>query len=163
MVDSKMIWKKLSFEQQIALYKAALEEITIKNAVDSDMIIKGLLVRAEILKHDFTKRQMSILMGIFTYSYALYKESTYVEKLSDFSLMGIGITKIKSELIKLEDMRVLHWDRENHLFSIRDFREWDVRHRTGFSDDRARVVFAQNLEHAGVDLNAMVERFTSKD
>jgi hypothetical protein len=83
-----MIWKKLSFEQQIELYKAALEEITIKNAVDSDMIIKGLLVRAEILKHDFTKRQMSILMGIFTYSYALYKESTYVEKLSDFLFDG---------------------------------------------------------------------------
>jgi hypothetical protein len=158
-----MPWKKLSFERQIKLYKGALEEIQNKNAVDSDMLIKGFLLHAEILKHDFTKRQISILMGLYTYSYALYKETTYVEKLSDFSLVGISITKIKSELQKLEDMNVLHWDRENNLFSIKDFHEWDVPYRTGFSEERARIVFAQNIEHAGVDLSAMIEKFSNKN
>jgi hypothetical protein len=157
------MWNKLTYDEQIKLYKDAIDEIKIKNSIDSDMLIKALLVRAEILKHDFTKRQINILMGIYTYSYALYKESTYVEKLSDFSLMGISITKVKSEIQKLEDMNVLHWDRENHLFSIKDFHEWNAPYRAGFNEDRARVVFAQNLVHAGVDIAALVERLNKKD
>lgn len=152
-----MPWKKLSYERTIQVYKDALDEIVVKNSVHSNAFVEALVVRAEILKHDFTKRQMSILMGIYTFSYGLCKTSAYIPKLQDFQLVGVGITKIKDELRKLENMNVLEWDRENNLFTLKDFHVWEAPFISTYSETRAKEIYLLNLEHAGVDVVTMMD------
>jgi hypothetical protein len=157
-----MPWKKMSYERTIQVFKDALDEIIFKNDVDPNAFVEALMIRAEILKHDFTKRQMSILMGIYTFSYAMCKDTAYIPKLQDFQLVGVGVTKIKDELRKLEDMNVLEIDRENFLFKLKDFHEWEVPYISTFSDTRAKELYLLNLEHAGVDVTAMMDKLNKE-
>jgi hypothetical protein len=69
-----MPWAKLTYDRTVNVYKDLLEDTLINHQKDIDLIIKELLVRGEILKHDFTKRQLTILMFIITFSFNYGKE-----------------------------------------------------------------------------------------
>src|SRR5205085_8025734 len=100
-----MPWAKLTYDRTVSVYKDLLEETLINHQKDIDLIIRELLVRGEILKHDFTKRQLTILMFIITFSFNYGKETAYIPKLQDFEVAGISKKHIKNELNKLMEMK----------------------------------------------------------
>ncbi|MED3562358.1 replication protein [Bacillus xiapuensis] len=158
-----MPWKRVSPQRILKFYKDGLMELNSKEQANPDMAVKSLMMRSEILKHDFTKRQMSILLFIYTFSYAFAKEEANIPKLSDFSLVGIAPSKIKPELQKLENMGVIIWDRESNVFKLNDFRDWhDAPYVSTYNDTRAKELYLLNLEEAGVDVKSMMDQLYSE-
>jgi Bacteriophage replication protein O len=161
-----MPWANLTHERIQTMYKDIIEDRAVKNR-DMDLLIKEMLVRAEILKRDFTKRQLVVLSVIVTFSYFYGKDSALIPKLQDFSLAGISPTKIKDELTKLEDLGVIDWKRGKgtNEFSIKDPRSWTVPYHTNYDDRRSKELFILNLKHAGapVDIDSLAQRAITED
>lgn len=81
----------------------------------------------EILKRDFSKRQLKILLFIMRYSYGFSQKSCVFEHLSDFQQAGLDRTDIKKELNILALARVILWDKENNIFQLnKNFEEWQI-------------------------------------
>jgi hypothetical protein len=154
-----MPWAKVAYERTNKVYKDLLSEPITELRKDLDLTVKELLVRTEILKHDFTKRQLSILMLIITLSYIYGKEYAVIPKLQDFELTGISKKHIKSELTKLIEMNVIEWIKENNLFRIQEPRFWvNAPYNSGYNDRRGRDLFLLNLRHAGIDTTKIEEK-----
>ena len=149
-----MPWAKHTHERILTVYKEIVEEYALKNR-NMDLAINEMLIRAELLKRDFTKRQLVILSYIITFSYFYGKESALIPKLKDFSLAGISPTKIKDELTKLEEMHVIKWDKgkDYNEYRINDPREWTAAYHSNYDDRRSKELFFLNLKHAGADFD----------
>jgi hypothetical protein len=161
-----MPWAKQTHERIMTVYKEIIEKVAVKDR-NMELAVNELLVRAEILKRDFTKRQLVIMSYIITFSYFYGKESALIPKLKDFSLAGISPTKVKDELVKLEEMQVITWVRGKgyNEFSINDPREWKAEYHSSYDDARSKELFFLNLKHAGVsfDLDAIKEKAMTED
>ncbi|KON87423.1 hypothetical protein AF332_11695 [Sporosarcina globispora] len=152
-----MPWAKRAYEITLKVYKEALADF-VTHPRNEDLIIKEWLVRAEVLKHNFTKRQFIILNFIYTLSFTYGKEHAIIPKLQDFELAGISKKHITEELRKLEAMNVIYCNRNEKLYKIEEPRFWNVPYNVGFNDDRSRELFLLNLKHAGVDIQPIVEK-----
>lgn len=158
-----MPWAKHTYERTVKVYKEVLKDILENHHHDIDMTAKELLIRAEILKHDFTKRQMIILMFIITFSFNYGKEWAYIPKLQDFEIAGISKRKIKNEIDKLLEMNVIEWNKEENLFRLQEPRFWDAPYNYGYNDDRSRELFLLNLQHAGFDVSPIIQRLKNME
>jgi hypothetical protein len=154
-----MPWAKLTYDRTVNVYKDLLEDTLMNHQKDIDLIIRELLVRGEILKHDFTKRQLTILMFIITFSFNYGKEKAYIPKLQDFEIAGISKKHIKNELNKLMEMNVVTWDQEEKTFSIQEPRFWiNCPYNAGYNDARSQELFVLNLQHAGIDVIPIIQK-----
>jgi hypothetical protein len=154
-----MPWTKLNEEQTFNAYKEIFLETQKCADKDDNLTVKSFMIRAELLKHDFTKRQMIIVMFIFTFSYLYGKEWALIPKLQDFEICGISKTKVKFELKKLIDMQVIEWKQEENLFGIKDPQLWLAEYNSGYNDMRSKELFLLNLRHAEVDVTGIIEKY----
>jgi hypothetical protein len=161
-----MPWAKLAHERIKSMYQTIFAEVSDKFR-KPDILAKEALIRAELLKRDFTKRQLVILSFIGTFSYLYGKETAIVPKLKDFSIAGISPTKITDELTKLVEMGIITWERgkDTNEFAINDPREWQASYHSTYNDIRSRELFALNLKHAGVspDADTIIEKAIAED
>jgi hypothetical protein len=161
-----MPWAKLSFERIQTIYPKLLDEL-FEARRKPNLIAMEVLIRAEILKRNFSKRQLTILSFIVTFSFQYGKESALIPKLKDFQIAGISPTKVKDELTKLVEMNVITWERgkDTNEFSINDPRDWTVTYHSTYNDIRSRELFFLNLKHAGVtfDLDAIKDKAITED
>lgn len=154
-----MPWAKFTYERTVEAYKDVLEETLLNHQKDIDLIVKELLFRAQVLKHDFTKRQLNILSMIVTFSYNYGKDYAFIPKLKDFSIAGISEKHIRNELDKLIGMNVISENKEENLYRIIEPRFWkEIPYNSGYNDDRSRELFLLNLEHAGIDVTPIVRK-----
>jgi hypothetical protein len=147
---------KNAYERTERIYKKLLKEAIMKIDGDYETRIKGILIRTEIQKRDFTKRQLNILSLIITFSYTYGKESAML-KPSDFSICGIPTKKITGELKQLIEMNVLHWDNDFSEFTIIEPRFWNAPFHDHFDEQRQIELFLLNLRHAGIDPTEIIE------
>jgi hypothetical protein len=147
-------WRNLTYHDTLSVYSDLLNDAYGKREIG--LIIKESVVRAEMFKYDFTKRQMIIIMFIITFSYNCWKDEAYIPKLKDFSIAGISPTKIKQELDRLVDMNVIEWNRKENTFRIKDTRLWDVPYNSGYNDNAAIDLYFKNLEHSGLDISKLI-------
>lgn len=148
-----MPWANRTHQRIATVYKDVFDEVL--KVPNVDISIKQWLIRVELLRRNFTKRQLTILSFIITFSYFYGKESAIIPKLKDFELAGISQTKVKDELTKLVDMGVLEWKRskDTNEFRITDPREWQTAYHSSYNDARSRELFFLNLRDAGVTTN----------
>jgi hypothetical protein len=152
-------WAKNSYNRTVHVYKEVLQDVLINHQKDIDLIVKELLIRGEILKHDFTKRQLTILMFLITFSFNYGKDYAFIPKLQDFEIAGVSKKHIKAELEKLLDMNVITWSKEESLFAINEPRLWtDCPYNAGYNDDRSQELFMINLKHAGIDVTPIIQK-----
>jgi hypothetical protein len=139
-------------QERLPYYMKAIKQIGGMKVNNPQTVEKELLIRCEIIRRDLTKRQMNILILIFTFSRYLGKERAVIPKMRDFEICGVSKIKIRSELTKLVELDVLDWNEEENSFCIRDPKEWKVKYNTSYNDDRAWELFILNLRDAGVDV-----------
>jgi hypothetical protein len=152
-------WAKQTYERTVKVYKDVLEDTLMNHQKDIDLLVKELLIRGEILKHDFTKRQLTILSFIITFSFNYGKEWAYIPKLSDFSVAGISIKHIRSELNKLIEMNIITENKEESLYSVNEPRYWrNAPYNYGYNDQRSQELFLLNLDHAGIDVSPIIQK-----
>jgi hypothetical protein len=161
-----MPWAKLTRKRIATVYKELFNKIIMKER-NYELAVKEVMIRTEILKRDFSKRQLTILSVIMTFSYFYGKESAWIPKLKDFAIAGVSPTKITEELTKLVDMGVITWQRgkDTNEFSINDPTLWTTRYHSSYDDVRSRELFFVNLKHAGIafDIDALMEKVMSDD
>jgi hypothetical protein len=152
-----MPFAKNTHERTEKVYKKFLKEAIIKINGNYDLRIKELLIKSDIQKRDFTKRQLNILSLIITFSYNYGKE-TAILKPTDFSLCGIPSKKIIGEINKLIELNVIKWDKDFNEFSIVEPRFWDnVPFHDHFDEKRSIELFLLNLRHAGIDVTEIIQ------
>lgn len=155
-----MPWGKDVYENTLSLYRDMLEDSYLKLRNDSELSTKELLVRINIFKHDFTKRQLNILSFIVTMSYLCGKHFAIIPKLIDFQVAGISLSKAKIELVKLEEMNVIKWDRDENIFEICDPKRWTVPFNVEYNSDRNSQLLRLNLKHTGFDMLPLIKQLT---
>lgn len=152
-----MTWALHTHERMINVYGSIIDEVQAKNN-DVNLIMKEMLVRAESLKRDFTKRQMNIIGFIFTFSFAYGKEWALIPKMKDFEIAGISSVKIRNEIDQLIEMGVVNWNQEEMLFCINDPRKWTAPYHSTYNDVRSRELFVLNVQHAGIEIGVLTEK-----
>jgi hypothetical protein len=151
----KMNWAGDTQGRFMKVYKGIIDEHY--KSVSDDITFRELLVRAEILKRDFTKRQKNIIWMIFTFSFPYGKYHAVIPKLKDFELCGVSKTKIKEELNRLVELNVLSWDEGLNKFEIKSPVEWEAPYHYGYNDPRSVELFILNLKDSGVDITPILE------
>jgi len=152
-----MPWAKLTHERTMKVYKELLGDFIVKANSNVDLKIKEVMIRSEMQKRDFTKRQMNILSTIITLSFVFGKE-TAILKPSDYALTGVPVKKIQEELSKLLEMNVITWDKDFNEFGINDITVWTAPYHNHYVDKRTQELFFINLRHAGVEVEAIVKK-----
>lgn len=114
-----------------------------------EITMKQLMVGVEMIRRDFTKRQLNIIQMISMFCYMYDKDSCVIPKLMDFQLAGISKTLISAELKKLEKMGVITWIKEanRNIFSINDIVSWKAPYHDSYSENRAYELFVVNIEY----------------
>lgn len=150
-----MPWAHNTYDELSKKQKEVLKEIhELKCHFNMATILGEMQVRTEFLRVDFTKRQMNILTFIYNYSFGFGKKWALIPKMKDFEIAGILDNKVKNELLQLEEMNVIEWNREENLFRIREPREWNgLSYNSSFSHDRSRELRRINVIHAGIDIS----------
>lgn len=151
-----MPWAHNTHERMMTIYAELLEKLHSGEHRTIDITIQELLIRAEILKRDFTKRQLKIVTFIFTFSYAYGKEWAVIPKMKDFELAGISKIIVRKEIDQLINMNIIEWNQNENLFRIKDPREWGAPYHSGYSDERSRELFYLNLKHADIDVESIL-------
>ena len=144
--------------RMLSVYKDLIEHF--RSNTPLDVTVKELFVRAEILKRDFTKRQVNLIFMIFTFSFAYGKESALIPKLQDMEMCGVSKTLVKNELEKLVDMNVITWEKnelDENIFSINNPILWTAPYHSGYNDLRSQQLFLKNLEHANIDITGILK------
>jgi hypothetical protein len=153
-----MPFSKLTHKRTFEVYKDMLAETILKVNGNIDIKIHEYLIKAEIQKRDFTKRQLNILSLIITFSYNYGKETALL-KINDFALCGVPAKKVNSEISKLIDSNIITWNKDFNEFSIIEPRYWkDVPYHSYYDDKRSMELFFLNLKHAGYDPNPILEK-----
>jgi hypothetical protein len=159
----KMPWTERTYQRMNLVYKDFLKDFIIKNDTNYEIKIKELLIKAEIQKRDFTKRQLNILFLILTFSFNYGKEKALL-KLNDFSLSGVPDKKIRHEVTKLIEMNVIEWDQDFNEFNIVEPRLWKApKYHAYYDDKRSNELFLINLKHAGVDVKPILEKLNEME
>jgi hypothetical protein len=156
-----MSWAKLTRKRIATVYRELFDKIIMKER-NYELAVKEVMIRTEILKRDFSKRQLTILSVIMTFSYFYGKQSAWIPKLKDFAIAGVSPTKITDELTKLVGMGVITWDRGKDFneFAINDPSEWTTPYHSTYDDVRSRELFFVNLKHAGIafDIDELMKK-----
>jgi hypothetical protein len=153
-----MPWAHHTYERIRRYHTKLLEYINEQKHRDIELMVKETLILAEILKREFTKRQLKIIEMIFTLSYGFGKEWALIPKMQDFELAGISKLVIRKELDQLVAAGVLGWKQEEKLFKINDPREWKgIPYHSGYNDDRSKELFFLNLKHSGIEVEPLMK------
>jgi hypothetical protein len=130
-----------------------LRKIGAKKIKSPEKVKREMLIRGEVLRRNFTKRQMNILSFLMAYSLYLGKERAIIPKMRDFEIAGVGKDKIRSELDRLVELNVLDWNQEEKSFAVKDPWEWEIKYHSGYNHERGTELFLLNLSDLGIEFN----------
>jgi hypothetical protein len=157
------MWREKTYRRSVDVYKDLLKDTILSIDNNLDLKIKEYMIRAEIQKRDFTKRQLNILSLIVTFSFNYGKEAAVLQ-ISDFALTGLSVKKVRSEVDQLIGMNVITWNTDFNEFSINEPLCWkDVPYHKHYDDKRSQELFILNLRHAGVDVVPLLKRIEELD
>jgi hypothetical protein len=145
-------WSKTSREE-IDFYMDVLRKIGAKKIKSPEKVKREMLIRGEVLRRNFTKRQMNILSFLMAYSLYLGKERAIIPKMRDFEIAGVGKDKIRKELDRLVELNVLDWNQEEKSFAVKDPWGWKVKYHSGYNHERGTELFLLNLSDLGIDID----------
>lgn len=114
-----------------------------KQKHNTDSVLKGTF------RGDFSKRQSNIMRFILFFSRQNNDGAAYIPEYRYFELCGVSRTKIKTELILLEEMNVIIWDRDKMLFQIN--------YNSSFWKVKSNKFFDEDLYHELVELNENIQ------
>lgn|GEM_PF-6271146 len=115
-------------------------------------------VYQELIKRNFTKRQMSILLLIMRLSSGCQRSYAFIPKLVDFAVCGVGKTNVKEALNTLVEQNVIMWDKAECTFSINEnVQDWDVEIVSGWENEGFQKLLRLNLEKQSQNNNIYAE------
>lgn len=100
----------------------------------------------EIIRRDFTKRQVSILHLLIRMSYGCQQKDCAISKLNLFELAGVYKTDIRKELLFLKNAQVINWEQTSNIFSLnKDYEKWQITPFKGWDQEKYDSLIHDNL------------------
>ncbi|MBM7585815.1 phage replication O-like protein O [Bacillus pakistanensis] len=101
----------------------------------------------EIIRRDFSKRQLAILHFIIRLSYGCHRKDCIVKRFNFFELAGLNKSDVKKELKFLRECRVVNWDENTMTFSLnKDYEKWQINPSKGFEKEKFDQLIHENLK-----------------
>jgi phage replication O-like protein O len=105
----------------------------------------------EIIRRDFSKRQLSILHLLIRLSYGCQQKDCIIEKLNAFEIAGVYKSDISKELSYLSNAKVINWDKKERLFSVnKNYENWQINPTKGWDDDKFNLLIHANIKRKKV-------------
>jgi len=100
----------------------------------------------ELLKRDLSKRQLNIIMFIMRYSYGFKRKACQFENISDFEQAGISKTHIREELTRLDQSKIIFWDKVLNIFQLnKNYDEWVLSNHSFYRKEKTEKLLKQEL------------------
>ncbi|MGY3717030.1 replication protein [Sutcliffiella cohnii] len=117
----------------------------------------------EIIRRDFSKRQLAVIHFIIRLSYGCHRKDCLIEKYNYFELAGINKVDIKKELKFLRECGVINWNENDMIFSInKDYEKWQITPSKNFEKEKFDQVIHQNLKRKVSKTLTDLENLVSK-
>lgn len=117
----------------------------------------------EIIRRDFSKRQLAVLHFIIRLSYGCHKKDCLIEKFNYFELAGINKVDVKKELKFLRECGVIIWDEKTMIFSInKDYEMWQISPSKGYDKEKFDHLIHNNLKRKVSKTLTDLENLVSK-
>ncbi|WP_163538186.1 replication protein [Gracilibacillus sp. YIM 98692] len=101
----------------------------------------------EILRRNFSKRQLNIILFIWRLSYGTGQKDCVIPTLQTFELAGLHKQDARKELEFLTDCAVLDWDKESMVFSInKDYLHWQITPNTKWKSEPFDQLIYMNIK-----------------
>lgn len=101
----------------------------------------------EIIRRDFSKRQLAILHFVIRLSYGCRKKDCLIDKYNLFEIAGVNKVDIKKELKFLRECGVICWEESTMIFSInKDYEKWQITPSKGFEKERFDQLIHENIK-----------------
>lgn len=156
--DLKHIYIHETYNRAMTAYQDIIDEV-FENR-DKEFILEEVMMRAEILKRNFTKRQLIIIWTIKAFSYPYGKRKALLPKLKDFEVVGIQQSKIKEELVKLKEMSIIDYDESVGYYWLQDPRKWKAQYQKSYDNTRSIELFMLNISDAGIDIEKLLKKIS---
>lgn len=130
--------------------------VEVYRAIPDDYVVKYNVVIVEMMKRNLTKRQTNIVSLILSLSFKMGKDDAIINRLQYFEGAGVSKTKIRSELDKLVGNKVLHWNKEEHRFSVRDVFDWNIPINDCYKVRFVHQSYLDNLNDANFDTSRII-------
>ncbi len=117
----------------------------------------------EIIRRDFSKRQLAVLHFIIRLSYGCQRKDCLIERFNAFEIAGINKVDIKKELKFLKNCGVINWDEETMIFSMnKDYEKWQITPSKGFDQEKLDELVHQNIKRKVSKTLTDLENIVSK-
>ncbi|MFE8697943.1 replication protein [Cytobacillus sp. FJAT-53684] len=117
----------------------------------------------EVIRRDFSKRQLAVLHFIIRLSYGCHRKDCHIDKFNAFEIAGINKVDVKKELKFLRSCEVIDWDEITMIFSInKDYEKWQITPSKGFDKERFDQLIHQNLKKKVSKTLTDLEKLVSK-
>ncbi|KYD03471.1 hypothetical protein B4102_3389 [Heyndrickxia sporothermodurans] len=101
----------------------------------------------EIIRRDFSKRQLAIIHFIIRLSYGCHQKDCVIDKFVLFEIAGVNKVDVKKELKFLKECGVINWEEKNMIFSInKDYEKWQITPSKGYDKEKLDQLIHQNLK-----------------
>ncbi|MFC4402898.1 replication protein [Gracilibacillus xinjiangensis] len=101
----------------------------------------------EVLRRNFSKRQLNIIYFIWRLSYGTGQKACTIPTLKKFELAGIHKQDIRKELRFLTECAVLDWNEVTMVFAInKDYHQWQITPHTNWDADQFNDLIAVNIK-----------------
>ncbi|UOQ49633.1 replication protein [Gracilibacillus caseinilyticus] len=101
----------------------------------------------EILRRNFSKRQLNLILFIWRLSYGTGQKDCVIPNFTHFEIAGMYKQDVKKELTFLVDCAVLDWEQETMVFSInKDYHHWQITPNKKWNNDLFTQLIHTNLQ-----------------
>ncbi|SES16755.1 phage replication protein O [Gracilibacillus ureilyticus] len=101
----------------------------------------------ELLRRNFSKRQLNIISFIWRLSYGTGQSDCVIPTLKMFELAGLHKQDVRKELKFLTECAVLNWDEEMMVFAInKDYHKWQITPQTKWDGDQFDQLIHINIK-----------------
>ncbi|MDX8047135.1 replication protein [Gracilibacillus sp. S3-1-1] len=101
----------------------------------------------EILRRNFTKRQINLILFIWRLSYGTGQKACKIAKFTSFEQVGMYKQDVKKELVFLRECAVLEWEEESMVFSInKHYQNWQVTPNKKWDNEAFNQLIYENIK-----------------
>ncbi|MCG5104410.1 replication protein [Oceanobacillus alkalisoli] len=105
----------------------------------------------EILRRNFSKRQLNLILFLWRLSYGTGQKDCKIEKFNQLELAGMYKQDVKKELEHLRECAVLNWDEKTMVFSInKNYKMWQITPNKNWDSEKFDSLIHLNLSRKKV-------------
>lgn len=136
---------------------AAFVKVIGSQRITNEIKTLDFMIRADITKRKFTKRQLNVLIFICNYSFNFGKRDAVFPQVKDFEVCGVSNSKIKEVLDSLVEDNVIQINKDEKRYSVNNPSEWKTVYHSEYKEQRTQELFLLNSRDANIGVGDLIK------